>query len=83
MNEINQIAEEIKMKVMDQNFINKYGTSVSDTMANEYKDYIEKRYTTLHQEFMKIDKNGDDYITIDELTQFLNTYTLEVNYLII
>lgn len=68
-----EIFNEIKDKLMDENFISKYGTSVSVNMGREYQKYLEENYIRLKNEFDKINKNSEDGITKAELREFLQS----------
>ena len=67
-------------KLVDENLMQKYGTSLEVNMGREYQKYLDKKYKDLKQEFDKINKNSDDIITVEELTDFLNIYSREVIY---
>jgi hypothetical protein len=67
-------------KLVDENLMQKYGTSLEVNMGREYQKYLDKKYKDLKQEFNKINKNSDDIITVEELTDFLNIYSREVIY---
>jgi len=67
-------------KLVDENLMQKYGTSLEVNMGREYQKYLDKKYKDLKQEFDKINKNSDDIITAEELTEFLSIYSREVIY---
>lgn len=69
-----EIYNEIKAKLMDQQFMNKYGTSVAVNMGREYQKHLEEKYEKLKLEFDKINKNPDDGIDRQELIDFLNSF---------
>jgi hypothetical protein len=71
----NEIFQEIKSKLTDNEFIKKYGTSVSVNMGREYEKHLQEKYTKLKAEFDKINKNPDDGIDKEELLDFLNNYS--------
>jgi hypothetical protein len=56
----------------------RYGTSLQVNMGREYQKYLDEKYTTLRKEFDKINKDLDEGIDTNELTEFLNTYSKEV-----
>jgi hypothetical protein len=64
---------QIKQKLMDEEFINKYGTSSFMNMDREYKNYIEQTYEKLKGQFEIINKNPTDGITREELIDFLKS----------
>jgi hypothetical protein len=65
-------------KLVDENLMQKYGTSLEVNMGREYQKYLDRKYKELKHEFDKINKNSDEIITIQELTEFLNIYAGEV-----
>jgi hypothetical protein len=69
-------------KLVDDNLMQRYGTSLEVNMGREYQKYLDKKYQDLKQEFDKINKNSDDIVSLEELTEFLNTYASEVIILI-
>lgn len=46
---------------------------------NDYEERIEKQTKILKEEFYKMDKNGDDKIDEDELSQFLQSKGGNIN----
>jgi hypothetical protein len=65
-------------KLLDENLIARYGTSLNINMGREYQKYLDEKYLELKNEFDKINKNSDDSITLDELIDFMNKYGEEV-----
>jgi hypothetical protein len=65
-------------QIVDDNLMQRYGTSLQVNMGREYQKYLDEKYTTLRKEFDKINKDLDEGIDAVELTEFLNTYSLEV-----
>jgi hypothetical protein len=65
-------------KLLDDNLMKRYGTSLSVNMGREYQKYLDKKYLQLKAEFDVINKNTDDVITIDELSEFVNSKANEV-----
>ena len=57
---------------MDSTLAGRYGTSLQVNQGREFSKTLRKKYKDLQEEFMTIDKNSDDKITIDELIYFLN-----------
>lgn len=74
-----QVAN-LTSKLIDENLMNKYGTSLEINMGREYQKYLDEKYVFLKNEFAKINKNADDVITYDELVDFLKGYENEVNF---
>lgn len=68
-----QVAEKILNHLYDSKFIHRYGTSIN-IQTHEHQKSIEDRYNLLKDEFAKINKDGNDYIDIDELKIFLEAY---------
>ena len=69
----------ISSQLLDENLLQRYGTSLNVNMGREYQKYLDKKYAELKEEFEKIDMNSDDIISIEELTNFINTYSKETN----
>jgi hypothetical protein len=67
----NEIYEEIKAKLMEPVFMNRYGTSLSMNMTQEYKKYLKENFVRLKNEFDLINKGTEDGITKDELIEYL------------
>jgi hypothetical protein len=65
-------------QIVDENLMQRYGTSLQVNMGREYQKYLDEKYVTLRKEFDKINKDLDEGIDSDELTVFLNTYSTEV-----
>ena len=65
-------------KLVDENLMQRYGTSLEVNMGREYQKYLDKKYQELKHEFDKINKNSDDFISQQELTEFLNSHVAEV-----
>jgi hypothetical protein len=66
-----EIFEEIRNKLMDPNFVNRYGTSAAINMSRDYKKYLSENFERLKDEFDKINKQPEDGITKKELSDFL------------
>ena len=73
----NEIYEEIKDKLMDPGFVNRYGTSATMNMSQEYKKYLGENFIRLKKEFDVINKDSDDNITREELVEFLKNSNVE------
>jgi Ca2+-binding EF-hand superfamily protein len=69
------IAGELAKSLVDDMMMSRYGTSLEIGMTREYQKYIDQKYQVLKAEFNAIDKDTDDNITIDELTEFFQKYT--------
>ena len=67
-------------KLLDDNLMKRYGTSLNVNMGREYQKYLDNKYLQLKAEFDKINKNTDDVISLEELTDFINDKAKEVNY---
>jgi len=65
-------------KLVDENLMQRYGTSLEVNMGREYQKYLDKKYQELKNEFDKMNKNSDEFISIEELTEFINTFSNEV-----
>ena len=68
-------------KLVDENLMQRYGTSLEVNMGREYQKYLDKKYQELKNEFDKMNKNSDEFISIEELTDFINQFSNEVNYI--
>ncbi len=66
-----EIYAEVREKLMDKDFVAKYGTSASMNMSRDYRKHLADKYDQLSDEFSKINKNPEDGITHDELSQFI------------
>lgn len=73
------LAARLTKELLDDNLMQRYGTSLDINMGREYQKYLDKKYRDLRTEFEKINKDQDDHITLAELTEFLNSYSDEVN----
>lgn len=76
------LTAQMTNKLLDENLMQRYGTSLNINMGREYQKYLDTKYHDLKAEFDRINKNSDDVITIDEMILFLNSYTDEVNYIL-
>jgi hypothetical protein len=79
-----QMAIYLTRELLDDNLMKTYGTSLNVNMGREYQKHLERKYLALKAEFDEINKNTDDIITMDELTDFINDKAVEVliaNYL--
>jgi hypothetical protein len=72
------IATQLTQQLLDDKLMKRYGTSLNVNMGREYQKVLEKKYLRLKEEFDKINKNTDDFISIDELTDFINNLASEV-----
>ncbi len=72
------LAADLTRELLDENLMQRYGTSLDINMGREYQKYLDNKYRQLREEFEKINKDQDDFITIDELTSFINTFSKEV-----
>lgn len=69
--EINTIINELKEKIADKKFLERYGSSISMVMGSDYKLSLKNEYDRLISEFKAIDKDSNDVIDLNELTEFL------------
>jgi hypothetical protein len=76
---IPSLIKELSKSLLDPTLLKRYGTNLNPSMSLDYEKYLMKRYNELKQEFVRINKNIEDGITIDELTEFLNSYSNEVS----
>lgn len=65
-------------QIVDDNLMQRYGTSLTVNMGREYQKYLDEKYVNLKNEFNKINKDFDDGIDSEEMTMFLNSYENEV-----
>jgi hypothetical protein len=72
------IATQLTSQLLDDNLMKRYGTSLNVNMGREYQKHLEKKYLRLKSEFDKINKNTDEIISLDELTDFINEISAEV-----
>jgi hypothetical protein len=77
---IPSLIKELSKSLLDPTLLKRYGTNLNPSMSLDYEKYLMKRYNELKQEFIRINKNIEDGITIDELTEFLNSYSKEVSF---
>ncbi len=75
------LAARLTKELIDDNLMQRYGTSLDVNMGREYQKYLDNKYRQLRAEFEKINKNQDEFITIDELTDFVNSYYSEVTHI--
>lgn len=66
------VAKSIMGKLFDKKLVNRYGTGLKTQMSDE--DSISKRYELLKEEFSRINKDGNDYIDVEEFFQFSQNY---------
>jgi hypothetical protein len=76
---IPSLIKKLSKSLMDPLLLKRFGDNLNSSMSLDYEKYLIKRYKELNQEFIKINKNVEDGITIDELTEFLNSYGIEVS----
>ena len=75
------VTSQMMTQIVDEHLMTRYGTSIRVNMGREYQKYLDSKYALLKSEFEKINKNSDDGIDIDELTEFLNLYEIQVDIL--
>jgi hypothetical protein len=71
------LASRLTNELLDENLMQKYGTSIHINMGREYQKYLDKKLHDLGMEFKKINRNDDDNISLEELTEFVNSYENE------
>lgn len=71
------ISDELIEKLYDENLIRRYGTSLNVNMGREYKNFLEKKYIILEKEFTRINKDSNDFIDMQELSEFIHSYESE------
>jgi len=71
------MSDELIEKLYDENLIKRYGTSLNINMGREYKNFLEKKYVILEKEFSRINKDSNDYIDMEELSDFIHSYESE------
>jgi hypothetical protein len=70
----------LTQKLLDDNLMKRYGTSLNVNMGREYQKYLDKKYLQLKTEFDVINKNTDEVITFEELSEFVNEKAKDVYY---
>lgn len=73
-----ELAAVLQQKLLDDNLMKRYGTSLTVNMGRDYQKYLDTKYLQLKAEFDVINKNTDNEITVDELKQFINEKAAEV-----
>lgn len=68
----------LSTKLIDENLMSRFGTSLQINMGREYQKYLDEKYHQLKNEFNRINKNADEVITYDELVEFLKSFEKEV-----
>ena len=76
---IPDLIKELSKSLLDPTLLKRYGANMHPSMSLDYEKYLLKRYNELKIEFMRINKNIEDGITLEELTEFLNSYSKDVN----
>lgn len=76
-NEIDSIIKELKEKIADKRFVERYGSSISMAMGSDYELKLKQEYERLMSEFRVIDKDSNDIIDVNELTEFLSVLKRE------
>jgi len=69
------LAAKLTRELIDDNLMQKYGTSLDINMGREYQKYLDEKYRTLRAEFEKINKDQDEFISLSELIEFFNSYS--------
>jgi hypothetical protein len=72
------LTAQLTSKLLDENLMQRYGTSLDINMGREYQKYLDQKYHELKAEFDKINKNSDEIVSKDELKEFINSYKTEV-----
>lgn len=76
---IPSLIKDLSKSLSDPTLLKRYGNNINSSMSLDYENYLLKRFHELKQEFLRINKNIEDGITIKELTEFLNSYSVEVS----
>ena len=74
--EIQMLAQEIAKEIVDKETMEKYGTSLNETMTHDYVKTLEKKYYELKRQFDTIDANSNSELTFDEVYDFFKDKTL-------
>jgi hypothetical protein len=72
------LAARLTKELVDDNLMQRYGTSLHINMSREYEKYLDKKLHVLQAEFEKINMDRDDYISKEELRDFINSYSKDV-----
>jgi hypothetical protein len=67
-----EIMNYLTSKLLDDNLMKRYGTSLNVNMGRDYEKYLDQKFLQLKHEFDIINKDLDDVITIKELKDFVN-----------
>ena len=74
--QIQMLAQEIAKEIVDKETMEKYGTSLNETMTHDYVKTLEKKYYELKRQFDTIDANSNSELTFDEVYDFFKDKTL-------
>ena len=74
MSSNNKVIEEIMNKLYDRKLVQRYGTSIEQSLGHDYQQRLNAKYDILKQEFSKINKDENDYIDLQELKSFILSY---------
>lgn len=77
---IPSLIKDLSKSLLDPTLLKRYGTNINPSMSLDYEKYLLKRYNELKLEFMRMNTNIEDGITIEELSQFLNSYSQDVSF---
>lgn len=73
-----ELVSHMMSQIVDDNLMQRYGTSLTVNMGREYQKYLDEKYFKLKKEFERINKDMDEGIDSQEMSIFLNAYQEEV-----
>jgi len=73
------LMAELTNKLLDNNLMERYGTSIVSNMGSEYQKQLNDKYIMLKKEFNTINKDDNNFISKQELTEFLNNYGVRLS----
>lgn len=68
--EIDQLINQLRSELIDEQTRKKYGTSIEQHMQHDYDKKIRKKFEDLQGVFQEIDISGDQQLSLTEFTQF-------------
>lgn len=69
-----ELALELVSKLIDNQLVNRYGTSIRQNFAIDQEEKIIQKYEVLKNEFEKINKDDNDFIDLEEFKTFVKSY---------
>ena len=73
-----QLAGQMARGLVDDMMMARYGTSLEVGMTREYQNYLHDKYNRLKAEFDEVNKDSNEYISLEELTEFFTKYSKDV-----